>query len=376
MMVTVKYMYMKTNNSTSLADKLFPDNKVEDIDILNIPPADRRLRTETYDFTVSTLVDYLKQGHISVPNFQRGYVWNKTQASRLIESLIINCPIPVIYLSQNADETLSVIDGNQRINSIKLFLNDEYDLKGLSAYPELEGLIYSELDPRLQRHILNRTLRCICILKDTHPQIKFDVFERLNTGSIKLSAHELRHGLYMGEMMRTIEEISSNSVFKALTMTQNDKRMKADELALRFFAFSAGWRNYVKPMADFLNKYCEQHRNPSDEELQVLRKKFLDTINKVQQVLGNKAFRTFDAAKKSPKFNAALYDAQMITFSELELSDDDIQHLRINNIVERNYDFITSAPFAVYISRATTDNNYVTGRINGYKQFIQSILDQ
>ena len=224
---------MKTNNSTSLADKLFPDNNVEEIDILNIPPAERRIRTETYDFTVSTLVDYLKQGHISIPNFQRGYVWNKTQASRLIESLVINCPIPVIYLSQNADETLSVIDGNQRINSIKLFLNDEYDLKGLSAYPELEGLFFSELDPRLQRHILNRTLRCICILKDTHPQIKFDVFERLNTGSIKLSAHELRHGLYMGEMMTTIEELSSNAVFKALTMTQNDKRMKSDELALR-----------------------------------------------------------------------------------------------------------------------------------------------
>ena len=112
---------MGNNKSTSLADILFPDSKVEEIDILNIPAAERRLRTETYDFTVSTLVDYLKQGHISIPNFQRGFVWNKTQASRLIESLVINCPIPVIYLSQNADETLSVIDGNQRVNSIKFF---------------------------------------------------------------------------------------------------------------------------------------------------------------------------------------------------------------------------------------------------------------
>ena len=86
---------MKTNNSSALADKLFPDLKVEEIDILNIPAEERRLRTETYDFTVSTLIDYLRQGHIFIPNFQRGYVWNKTQASRLIESLVINCPIPV-----------------------------------------------------------------------------------------------------------------------------------------------------------------------------------------------------------------------------------------------------------------------------------------
>ena len=260
---------MKTNQSTSLADKLFPDTIVEDIDILNIPPAERRLRTETYDFTVSTLLEYLKQGHISIPVFQRGYVWSKTQASRLIESLIINCPIPVIYLCQNSDETLSVIDGNQRVNSIKLFLNDEFDLKGLSAYPELDGLFFSDLDPRFQRHILNRTLRCICILKDTHPQIKFDVFERLNTGSVKLSAHELRHGLYMGTLMQKIELLSKNSVFKRLTMTENDKRMKADELILRFFAFSSSWRDYNKPLADFLNRYCELNKNMSCSHLKL-----------------------------------------------------------------------------------------------------------
>lgn len=367
---------MKTNNSTSLADKLFPDNKVEEIDILNIPPAERRLRTETYDFTVSTLIDYLKQGHVSIPTFQRGYVWNKTQASRLIESLVINCPIPVIYLSQNADETLSVIDGNQRVNSIKLFLDNEYDLKGLSAYPELEGLYYSDLDPRLQRHILNRTLRCICILKDTHPQIKFDVFERLNTGSIKLSAHELRHGLYMGTLMETVEELSSNSIFKSLTMTLNDKRMKADELALRYLAFSEGWKTYKKPMADFLNNYCSQHRNPSDVELLKLKSKFLDTINKVQQVLGNKAFRTFDSAKKSPKFNAALFDAQVVAFSELVLTDDDVQCLISNDFATLNFGFIISENFVKYISQATTDEKSVIGRIKAYKEFLKSVLDK
>lgn len=367
---------MGNNKSTSLADKLFPDNRTEDIDILNIPPAERRLRTETYDFTVSTLVEYLKQGHISIPKFQRGYVWNKTQASRLIESLIINCPIPVIYLSQNNDETLSVIDGNQRVNSIKLYLNDEYDLKGLSAYPELEGLFYSDLDPRFQRHILNRTLRCICILKDTHPQIKFDVFERLNTGSVKLSAHELRHGLYMGTLMKKIEALSSNSVFKKLTMTENDKRMKADELVLRFFAFSSGWQDYAKPLADFLNKYCEHNKNLGENDLLALESEFLATLNTINEVLGSSSFRTFDQAHKSPKFNAALYDAQMIAFSELNLQQNQIDKLKKENIAEQNYGFIASEPFVKYISFATTDNNSVTERINAYKGFIISILQQ
>lgn len=367
---------MKTNNSTSLADKLFPDNPVEEIDILNIPPAERRLRTETYDFTVSTLVDYLSEGHISIPKFQRGYVWSKSQASRLIESLIINCPIPVIYLSQNHDETLSVIDGNQRVNSIDLFMKDEYELKGLSAYPELEGLKYSDLDPRFQRHIQNRTLRCICILKDTHPQIKFDVFERLNTGSVKLSAHELRHGLYMGTLMKRIECLSKNPVFKRLTMTESDKRMKADELILRFFAFLNGWKTYAKPLADFLNKYCERNRNLDDEGLLTLESKFLTTLDIVNSVLGNKSFRTFDQQHKSPKFNAALFDAQMIAFAELNIHQAQIEKLIQENFVEHNYEFIASNPFVKYISSGTTDKNSVVVRITDYKYFITSILNR
>ena len=367
---------MKNNNSTSLADKLFPDNPVEEVDILNIPPAERRLRTETYDFTVSTLVDYLREGHISIPKFQRGYVWSKTQASRLIESLIINCPIPVIYLSQNNDETLSVIDGNQRVNSINLYLKDEYELKGLSAYPELEGLLFSDLDPRFQRHILNRTLRCICILKDTHPQIKFDVFERLNTGSVKLSAHELRHGLYMGSLMKRIEGLSRNNIFKKLTMTENDKRMKADELILRFFAFLNGWENYNKPLADFLNKYCERYRNMDDNSLLLLESKFLSTLTKVNAVLGNKSFRTFDQQHKSPKFNAALFDAQMIAFAELDIQQLQIDKLEQENFVEENYEFIASEPFVKLISSGTTDKNSVVGRITDYKNFISSILNR
>ena len=367
---------MKNNNSTSLADKLFPDNPVEEVDILNIPPAERRLRTETYDFTVSTLVDYLREGHISIPKFQRGYVWSKTQASRLIESLIINCPIPVIYLSQNNDETLSVIDGNQRVNSINLYLKDEYELKGLSAYPELEGLLFSDLDPRFQRHILNRTLRCICILKDTHPQIKFDVFERLNTGSVKLSAHELRHGLYMGSLMKKIESLSRNNIFKKLTMTENDKRMKTDELILRFFAFLNGWENYNKPLADFLNKYCERNRNMDDNSLLLLESKFLSTLTKVNAVLGNKSFRTFDQQHKSPKFNAALFDAQMIAFAELDIQQLQIDKLEQENYVEENYEYIASEQFVRYISSGTTDKNSVMGRITDYKNFISSILNR
>src|SRR5688500_12008542 len=107
-------MAMK-KDKTSLADKLFPMNEESDLNesILDIPPEQRRLHTDTYDFSISTILDYLDEGSMYIPEFQRRYIWDDVKASRLIESLIIQCPIPVIYLSQDRDEKLAVIDGNQ-----------------------------------------------------------------------------------------------------------------------------------------------------------------------------------------------------------------------------------------------------------------------
>jgi len=362
------------NNSSKLADKLFPEIEELNLDILNIPPEKRRLNTETYDFTVSTLIDYLQDGHIEIPDFQRGYVWNRAQASRLIESLIINCPIPVIFLSQNPDETLAVIDGNQRLNSIKLFLTDQFELRGLTAYPELEGFKFTELDPRFQRHIQNRTVRCIVILKDTHPQIKFDVFERLNTGSVKLNPQELRHGIHAGTFMDKLEKLSDNKLFRELTLTKADKRMKADELILRFCALSSNWKNYSKPLVSFLNNYSETNRNETPERLAEIEDEFVTTLNKIYIALNKFAFKSYDKTQKNAKFNTALFDAQMIAFYEINPSDEKVKQLAEKNFIKLNQEFIETPEFNKLISSATTDKNSVINRITDYKKFLSKNL--
>ena len=365
---------IEKNKSSKLADRLFPTIEELNLDILNIPPEKRRLNTETYDFTVSTLIDYLNNQHIIIPEFQRGYVWNRSQASRLIESLIINCPIPVIFLSQNPDETLAVIDGNQRLNSIKLFNADEFELRGLTAYPELEGYKFTELDPRFQRHIQNRTIRCIVILKDTHPQIKFDVFERLNTGSVKLNAHELRHGIHAGPLMDLLEKLGNNKLFRELTLNKTDKRMKTDELILRYLSFVENWRNYTKPLVLFLNNYSETNRNLETHRIGELESDFLSVLDKVNLALGKFSFKTYDKSSKNAKFNAALYDAQIISFKELNPTNEKIQKLADKNFVAKNQEFIESDPFNKYISSGTTDRNSVINRITEYKTFLRKLL--
>lgn len=365
---------MDNNKSTRLANKLFPEQKEYDIDILDIPAERRKLTTETYDFTVSTIFEYINEKHIEIPMFQREYVWNRAQASRLIESLIIQCPIPVVYLSQNSNETLSVIDGNQRLTSIKLYLSDEFPLSGLASYPELDGFKFSELDPRFQRHIKNRTIRCIVILKETHPQIKFDVFERLNTGSVKLNPQELRHGIYNGPLMESIKELSNISTFKKALSTTNDKRMKGEEIVLRYFALHGKWREYQRPMKTFLNDYVSENRFLEEEKLNLLSHNFKENLNKCLELYGVFAFKTFDKSRKKLKSNISLFDAQMISMNEINISMEDIEKLDKNLLIDELEKLITKNEFSISISKSTTDRNMLLNRINKYIEFLENFL--
>lgn len=360
-----------TKSTSNLADLLFPGSLEQQgfaEGILSIPPEQRKLHTETYDFTVDTVVERLGEKSIFIPEFQRRYVWSDAQASRLIESLIIQCPVPVIYLNQEQDERLSVIDGNQRLTSIRRFLQNEFELKGLTAYPDLEGNRFFELDTRFQRHIANRTLRCIVILKDTHPQVKFDVFERLNTGAVKLTPQELRHGLYYGDLINLATKVATETKFAGDLDIKEDKRMKAEELILRFWAMSENFADYRKPLAGFINSFAEEHRALTPDQRDYLTAAFIDSLSVVKELFEDLAFKIFDEnAVIDSKFNSALYDAEMIAVRQLLVANQlkamtpMAAKAALVNLVRNNEGFRKS------ISIATSDENQVKYRVNAMK---------
>jgi hypothetical protein len=365
----------KKDNAVALADRLFPEGNQQDFadGILSVPPEQRRLHTETYDFTVSTIAEKLTDGSVFIPEYQRRYVWSDAQASRLIESLIIQCPIPVIYLNQETDERLSVIDGNQRLTSIKRFLANEFPLKSLTAYPELEGNRAFELDPRIRRHVENRTLRCIVILKDTHPQVKFDVFERLNSGATKLNPQELRHGLYFGDAVTLAARVVKSSDLLSVLDIRADKRMKAEELVLRFWALLEGRSDYRKPLASFINSYTEANRVIPDDKKRFLERIFLQTLTEAKRLFGDLLFRVFgEDLDVASAFNAAIYDAEMVALAEHirdqtlgDVSPKDVQ-LALGRMIEYDERFQKS------ISIATSDEAQVKYRINALADLLRA----
>ena len=361
----------------SLADILFPTLSEEELSesILNIPPEQRRLQTETLDFSISTILDSLEKGHIFIPEFQRRYVWSITQASRLIESLIIQCPIPVIYLNQEKDEKLSVIDGNQRIISLQRFIKNQFRLKGLTTYPELEGLPFFELDSRFQRHILNRTLRCIVITKDTHPQIKFDVFERLNSGAVKLTPQELRHGIYNGSFMKLIAELGKNKTWKSLINPGAEKRMKTEELIIRFFSFHYYMSHYKQPLAGFLNEFAETNREITEPKKVELTELFNRTMNNLVSLYGDLAFKVFDKGfLPVNNFNAALFDAEMLSLSHLK-NEITVTEKQKATYLKKLADLFYDDEFIKTISKSTSNKNQIKSRVKTLTDLVNTSVN-
>lgn len=369
-MVTKK---MLTQDQGSLADALFPVEEEEfEEAILSIPPEKRILRTEQYDFSVSTLVEKMEKMEVSIPEFQRRYVWSDRQASRLVESLIIQCPIPVIYLNQEKDETFSVIDGNQRLNSLKRFLEDAFALVGLTSYPELAGLKYSQLDKRIQRHITNRVLRCTVILKETHPQVKFDVFERLNSGAVALTRQELRHGLYYGSLLKAASLAAKELKLETHFGSRKDKRMKAEELVLRYWALSNGIGAYEKPLSSFISNYAETNRNLSNDELEQLSKGIRDAHARAMQLFGQYCF-SFSKAGTS-RFNAAVFDAQMVACSKLTSVKFQVLKDK-SDAIQAGYEKLQRDPgYAKSVTLATSDKAGLQGRIHKVSVLLKNFL--
>jgi uncharacterized protein with ParB-like and HNH nuclease domain len=234
----------------------------EEIDSIEVPSSSRKVFTTVADPEVEGLHSKRKSGRLIVqPDFQRQFVWDTTRASRLVESALLAIPIPVVYISQERDSKEYVIDGQQRLTSFFSYIDGAFPdgtafrLTGLRVFRELNGIRYSELPANLQDAIRYFSIRTITFKPESDPNLKFEIFERLNTGSIQLNDQELRNCIYRGNFNVLLKDLSADPDFRFLLgLNKPDKRMKDIELLLRFSAFyHATYLNYKPPMKEFLN---------------------------------------------------------------------------------------------------------------------------
>jgi len=288
----------------------------------------RRILAQPYDYSVQDIVDKIGTGDINLnPNYQRNYVWaanddTQHKCSRLIESLLLNIPIPVIYFAEQA-ETLKyeVIDGQQRLYTFHRFLNDEFVLDGLEIRDDVNGKKYSHLEQKDRDEIRKRSIRAIVILNESDEEIKYEVFERLNLGSIQLTPQEIRNNTLRGSFNDLLKELAERHLVKKLLnlrLKSDEKNMAHEELVLRFFAYHDSGYKRAKNLSYFLTEFLKKNQNPPKKKLKQYTYLFDSTIELVNKYLKDNAFSTFrtKTGKWTNKSNRSLYDAEMLAFSD------------------------------------------------------------
>jgi uncharacterized protein with ParB-like and HNH nuclease domain len=313
------------------------------------------------DYTVDSIVSRIEKEKIFVPPFQRKYVWTQIQASRFIESLILGLPVPGVFLSQESETNrLLIVDGQQRMLSIAnfykgVFGEKKFRLKGVQS--DLEGLTYEELKEADQNRLDDSILHATVIKQDSpsgDDSSIYMVFERLNTGGTPLQPQEIRACVYYGQLNELLTELIKNPNWRAILGVEN-RRMKEQELVLRFFALYYEFSSYKKVLKTFLNSFMSVNRNLdlfSKDELTSLFNRTIDLIN---ASIGQNAFRTGN------RLNAAIFDAVMIGITKrLENSTSPIDRVKL----KEQYDWLlVQEDFLSFVESSTSSESSVKGRI-------------
>jgi Protein of unknown function DUF262. len=261
----------------------------------------RSVAFDSYDITLKQLYDMVLEGMVDIaPEYQRHFVWDSKRQSTLIESLLLGIPIPSLFMASNKDASWEVIDGLQRLTTILNFVgknselekisikHEKLKLSGLDKLDSMNGLYYDDLPKSMQFMLQTRPLR-ITVLNDRSDfNVRYDLFERLNTGGVTLHEQEIRNCVYIGPFNDFLKELSENTDFRAVVkMTANAERSGSyEELVLRFFAYHENAEQFVHSVKGFLNDYMEQKTKQfKDKESKTLKKMFRKTFKTLNENL-------------------------------------------------------------------------------------------
>jgi hypothetical protein len=348
-----------------------------------IPKLSRKILTEKADPEIRSICERIdKKTLIARADFQRDYVWETKPIikSRLIESVLLEVPIPIIYTAESDDGKEEVIDGQQRILTFYHFKHNKFPLKGLTILKDLNGKKFEDLSEELQDKFLGRGISVIKILAESQKDIKFEIFVRLNRGSVKLGEQELRNCIYRGNFNDLIKELTKNKDFLRLQgLKEPHKRMIDAERILRFFAFcDKTERHYKGPLKKFLNDYMEPKRELTEKELKEKEQVFKKCVELCQQVFGDLSFRRWYPGNKEDhngnreeKMNEGLMDIQLYGFMEYEkrqiVGKEQIIKDEFMKLVSNDKEFIES------IEKGTYDTSKVKLRTDKWFNILRKI---
>jgi hypothetical protein len=346
----------------------------------------RQIVSQKIELPISALKGMIEAQIKLNPDFQRRDRWTQDKQSRFIESIIMNVPIPPVFLGEDEYGDYTVLDGRQRLTAIYEFLRNTYTLKNLEVWSELNGLRYSDLERKqLDRAVTRRFVPAVVILKESSPEVKYDVFDRLNTGGVVAEPMEIRNAVFPGPFNRQLHTLSEDPLFCRLWRIplEPDKRlsdpiysrMRDLELVLRFFALrdyetmEIRFKDYLSEFMDLRNESYENNPGLAAADAAAFRR----AVSNSFRTFGDDAFRKPLATGELGHKSAPLADAVMVGLSAVE--DKELNAQRCERLVQgvRNL-CVENVEFQKAIGTGTNGKGAIKTRITLFNQLLQEVL--
>lgn len=343
-----------------------------------------KINIETKTPSLDTLIKRIERKTVQLETatyFQRrDDLWDSTKQSRLIESILIRFPLPAFFFDATDDKNWLVVDGLQRLSSIRNFcVIKTLKLTNLEFLTHLNGLYWGDLEDDLQRLIEEAQVVIYKILPGTPTDVKFNIFKRINTGGLILEPQEIRHALFQGKPAIFMAELAKNEAFLRATNNKiKTHRMLDRDFANRFLGFYLfGYNNYTPDLDTFMSKAMASINNKTESECDEIKDRFSGAMELAQAVFEKEAFRKIykEHHKWLPPINKALFDAISVQFALLNNEEKDILKLHKTEFKERLKNLLnTDEYFFTSVTSSTGDRNRVIHRHSKIEELIKSVI--
>lgn len=279
--------------------------------------AQARLVTQASDFSLATIAAMVDNKSIDPsPEYQRRQRWSPAKQSALIESFLLNVPVPPVYLAEEQFGVYSVIDGKQRITAIHDFMSGRLTLRSLAELPDLNNHTIDMLPDAMSNALRVRPyIRAVTLLKQSDPGLKYEVFIRLNRGGESLTPQEVRNVAFRGPLNDLILELASHPFlrhqFNITDTSERYRQMQDAEFVLRFLALSDAWPDFRGDLSGTMDEFMAR-TGAKGGDLNQYRERFEDSLYACQQIWGEYAFRRAENQAWRGRALLGMYDAQML----------------------------------------------------------------
>lgn len=365
-----------------------PEVEVEDLnggkssEIITKPFNPNEIDVDISTVNLGSLIEQLENDEIDLqPDFQRAAdVWDNVKKSRLIESILLGLPLPSFYFSEDpVSHKLSIIDGLQRICAIRDFVLKEEDplkLEGLQFLKNFEGFTFSQLERPEVKRIKSLKITMNTLRKGTPLDVKYIIFQRVNTAGEPLTPQEMRHALNQGPAAIFIKELADMESFKKATnYSVKSKRMQDRDFVNRFVAFFIGYQDYMGDLDMFLNDKMGELNKMTSAQRDEIRISFNKAMECCYEIFKDDTFRKrYNIADRRKPISKSVYDTLSVNIAWLS---DEEQSLLLKNAEAFKSGMIrlfNDKKFDSSISTGTGQKYNVEQRFTMVKSLIKEIL--